>query len=90
MKLINIGFGNMVSNIRVVSVVGPESAPIKRLVHDAQDKGMLIDATYGRKTRSVIIADSGHVILSALTPETVCERNDSEEKVTDEEGAEQE
>lgn len=80
MKLINIGFGNMVSDIRIVSVVGPESAPVKRLVRDAQDKGMLIDATYGRKTRSVIIADSGHVILSALVPETVCERNESEER----------
>ena len=65
MKLVNIGFGNMISDIKIVSVVGPESAPIKRLVRDAQDKGMLIDATYGRRTRSVIIADSGHVVLSA-------------------------
>jgi len=78
MKLINIGFGNMVSDIRIVGIVGPESAPIKRLIHDAEENGRLIDATYGRKTRSVIIADSGHVILSALTPETVGERNDEE------------
>ncbi len=77
MKLINIGFGNMVSDLRIVGVVGPESAPIKRLIHDAQDAGKLIDATYGRKTRSVIIADSGHVILSALAPETVGERNET-------------
>ena len=82
MKLVNIGFGNMISDIKIVSVVGPESAPIKRLVRDAQDKGMLIDATYGRRTRSVIIADSGHVVLSALTPETVCDRNESEERAS--------
>lgn len=81
MKLINIGFGNMVSDIRIVSVVGPESAPVKRLVHDAADKGMLIDATYGRKTKSVIIADSGHVVLSALTPDIIYERNETEEKM---------
>lgn len=80
MKLINIGFGNMVSDSKIVSVIGPDSAPVKRLIHDAQDKGMLIDATYGRKTKSVIIADSGHVILSALTNEVIYERNESEEK----------
>ena len=82
MKLVNIGFGNMISDIKIVSVVGPESAPIKRLVRDAQDKGMLIDATYGRRTRSVIIADSGHVVLSALTPETVSDRNESEDRAS--------
>ncbi len=70
----------MVSDIRIVSVVGPDSAPVKRLIHDAEDKGMLIDATYGRKTKSVIIADSGHVILSALTQDVIYERNESEEK----------
>ncbi len=80
MKLINIGFGNMVSDRKIVGVVSPESAPIKRLIHDAGDKGMLIDATYGRKTKSVIITDSGHVILSALTNEVIYERNDSDEK----------
>lgn len=89
MKLINVGFGNMVSDLKIVSVVGPESAPIKRLVKDAQERGMLIDATYGRRTRSVIIADSGHIILSALTPETLCERNDSEEKTTYDERADE-
>ena len=80
MKLINIGFGNMVSDEKIISVVGPDSAPVKRLIHDAQDKGMLIDATYGRKTKSVIIASSGHVILSALTNEIIYERNISDEK----------
>ena len=80
MKLINIGFGNMVSDDKIISVVSPESAPIKRLIHDAQDKGMLIDATYGRKTKSVIIAQSGHVILSALTNEVIYDRNVSEER----------
>ena len=80
MKLINIGFGNMISDRKIVSVVGPESAPVKRLVRDAQEKGMLIDATYGRKTKSVIIADSGHVVLSALTSDVIYERNESDEK----------
>lgn len=80
MKLINIGFGNMVSDEKIISVVSPDSAPIKRLIRDAQDKGMLIDATYGRKTKSVIIAQSGHVILSALTNEIIYERNVSDEK----------
>ncbi len=80
MKLINIGFGNMVSDSKIVSVIGPDSAPVKRLIHDAQDKGLLIDATYGRKTKSVIIASSGHVILSALTSEVIYERNDSDQK----------
>ena len=82
MKLINIGFGNMVSDIKIVSVVGPESAPVKRLVRDAGEKGMLIDATYGRKTKSVIISDSGHVILSALTSDVIYERNETDEKPT--------
>lgn len=79
MKLINIGFGNMVSDSKIVTVVAPESAPIKRLIHDAQDKGMLIDATYGRKTKSVIIASSGHVILSALEGIEIADRNEAEE-----------
>ena len=74
MKLINIGFGNMVSSGRLVAIVGPESAPIKRIISDAREKGQLIDATYGRRTRAVIIADSGHVILSAIQPETVASR----------------
>ena len=74
MKLINIGFGNMVSAERVVAVVSPESAPIKRIIQDARDSGVLIDATYGRRTRAVIVMDSGHVILSAIQPETVANR----------------
>ncbi|MBS4172460.1 extracellular matrix/biofilm regulator RemA [Bacillus sp. FJAT-49736] len=73
-KLINIGFGNIVSANRMISIVSPESAPIKRLVQDARDRGNLIDATYGRRTRAVIIMDSDHVILSAVQPETVAHR----------------
>ena len=74
MKLINIGFGNIVSADRLVAIVSPESAPIKRMIQEARDKGMLIDATYGRRTRSVIITDSDHVILSSIQPETVANR----------------
>ncbi|CDZ24412.1 hypothetical protein CCDG5_1298 [[Clostridium] cellulosi] len=74
MKLINIGFGNMVSANRMVAIVSPESAPIKRIIQNARDKAVLIDATYGRRTRAVIITDSDHVILSAVQPETVANR----------------
>ncbi|HJB20271.1 MAG TPA: DUF370 domain-containing protein [Candidatus Fournierella merdavium] len=74
MKLINIGFGNMVNASRLIAIVSPESAPIKRIVQEARDKGTLIDATYGRRTRAVIIMDSDHVILSAVQPETVANR----------------
>lgn len=85
MKLINIGFGNMVSANRLVAVVSPESAPIKRIINDARDKGQLVDATYGRKTRAVIISDSGHIILSAVQPETVAGRaSGKSEKETEE------
>jgi extracellular matrix regulatory protein A len=73
-KLINIGFGNIVSANRVIAIVSPESAPIKRIINDARDRGQLIDATYGRRTRAVIISDSGHVVLSAIQPETVANR----------------
>lgn len=73
-KLINIGFGNIVSAHRVVAIVSPESAPIKRIISDARDSKQLVDATYGRRTRAVIITDSGHVILSAIQPETVANR----------------
>lgn len=73
-KLINIGFGNIVSANRIISIVSPESAPIKRLIQEARDKGILIDATYGRRTRAVIITDSDHIILSAVQPETVSQR----------------
>lgn len=74
MKLINIGFGNIVSAERIISIVSPESAPIKRIIQEAKDAKIAIDATYGRRTRSVIIMDSGHVILSAVQPETVAGR----------------
>ncbi|MDA0268506.1 MAG: DUF370 domain-containing protein [Cyanobacteria bacterium] len=74
MKLINIGFGNIVSAHRVVAIVSPESAPIKRVIADAREHAKLVDATYGRRTRAVIIMDSGHVILSAIQPETVAQR----------------
>lgn len=88
MKLINIGFGNMVSANRLVAIVSPESAPIKRIVQEARDKGTLIDATYGRRTRAVIITDSDHVVLSAIQPETVANRftdtSEEEEEVEDE------
>ncbi len=74
MNLINIGFGNIVSGSRVVAIVSPESAPIKRIVQEARDKGLLIDASCGRRTRAVIITDSDHVILSAIQTETIAGR----------------
>lgn len=73
-RLVNIGFGNIVSANRIVAIVSPESAPIKRMIGEARDKGMLIDATYGRRTRAVIFTDSDHVVLSAVQPETVAHR----------------
>ena len=82
MKLINIGFGNMVSAGRVVAVVSPDSAPVKRLVKEARERGMLIDASYGRSTRAVLIMDSDHVVLSALQPETVAYRAAGQEGKT--------
>ena len=87
MKLINIGFGNMVSATRLVAIVSPESAPIKRIIADARERGSLIDATYGRRTRAVIITDSDHVILSAVQPETVANRldDDDEEELEEDE-----
>ncbi len=80
-KLINIGFGNIVAANRIVAIVSPESAPIKRMVQEARDRGMLIDATYGRRTRAVIISDSDHVILSAVQPETVAHRLTSKDNI---------
>ena len=74
MKFINIGFGNIVSANRLVAIVSPESAPIKRIIQEARDRGMLIDATYGRRTRAVIVTDSDHIILSAVQPITVAHR----------------
>lgn len=85
-KLINIGFGNIVSGNRVIAMVSPESAPIKRIITEARERGMLIDATYGRRTRAVIITDSDHVILSAVQPETVAHRlgtKDEEAEIQD-------
>lgn len=76
MQLVNIGFGNIVSANRIIAIVSPESAPIKRMVQEAKDKGTAIDATYGRRTRAVLIMDSGHIILSAVQPETVGGRID--------------
>jgi extracellular matrix regulatory protein A len=83
-KLINIGFGNIVSANRIISIVSPESAPIKRIIQDARDRGSLIDATYGRRTRAVIIMDSDHVILSAVQPETVAHRFADRDEIIDE------
>ena len=74
MKMINIGYGNMISAERIVSVISPESAPIKRLIQEAKDDGRAIDATYGRKTRAVIVMDSGHIVLSSLITETLASR----------------
>ena len=82
LKLLNIGFGNMVASHRVVSMVSPESAPIKRIIQDVRERGNLIDATFGRRTRTVIVMDSGHVILSALTPETLNARLNQMEETT--------
>lgn len=73
-KLINVGFGNIVAANRVIAIVSPDSAPIRRIVSEAKERGQLIDATYGRRTRAVIVADSGHVVLSAIQPETVANR----------------
>lgn len=80
MKLINIGFGNMISADKLVAIVSPDSAPIKRIIQEAKDNGMLIDATYGRRTRAVAIMDSEHVILSAVQPETVANRVSDDEQ----------
>jgi len=77
MKLIGIGFGNLVSAERIISIVSPESAPIKRMIQDVREKGLLIDASFGRSTKSVIVMDSGNVILSAFPPETIAARLDS-------------
>ena len=74
MLLLNIGYGNMVSADRIIAIVSPDSAPIKRIVQESRDRGALIDATYGRRTKAVLIADTDHVILSALPPETISGR----------------
>lgn len=85
MKLLNIGFGSMLSQERVLSILAPDSAPIKRVMQGAKDRGMLIDASYGRKTKSVILMDTDHVILSALTPETLTARWSDSEAADEEE-----
>ena len=89
LKLVNIGFGNMVAAGRIVSIVSPESAPIKRIIQDARDRGMLIDATYGRRTRAVIVTDSDHVVLTYLQCETVANRIDETSDELDEEDEEE-
>lgn len=86
-RLINIGFGNIVAAERIIAIVAPESAPIKRLIGEARDRGILIDATYGRRTRAVIIADSGHIVLSAVQPETVRHRLQASSAGADEESS---
>ena len=97
MKLINIGFGNMVSATRLVAIVSPESAPIRRIITKAKESNMLVDATYGRRSRSVLITDSDHVILSPIQPETIANRlssdleeEEEEEQEEEEEGEEEE
>jgi len=83
-KLINIGFGNIVAAHRIVTIIGPESAPIKRIIQEGKDKGMVIDATYGRRTRAVLVMDSGHVVLSAIQPETIANRLDQDDVIEEE------
>lgn len=80
MKLINIGFGNLISAQRLVAIVSPDSAPIKRMVQESRERGTLIDATYGRKTAAVLLMDNDHLVLSALTPEKLAERADASEE----------
>ena len=85
MKLINVSFGNMVSAGRLIAIVSPESAPIKRMVQEARDRGVLIDATFGRRTRAVLIMDNDHLVLSALQPETVANRISGQDTTSHEE-----
>ena len=83
-RLINIGFGNILAANRIVAIISPDSAPVKRIIQEARERGTLIDATYGRRTRAVVITDSGHVVLSAVQPETVAHRSMSREGGEDE------
>jgi regulator of extracellular matrix RemA (YlzA/DUF370 family) len=78
-RLINIGFGNILAANRIVAIISPDSAPVKRIIQEARERGTLVDATYGRRTRAVVITDSGHVVLSAVQPETVAHRSKGEE-----------
>lgn len=84
MQLINIGYGNVVNAQRIIAIVSPEAAPVKRMAAKAKEDGMLVDASCGRKTRSVIVTDSDHIILSALPPEKITEKTAEEEEMTDE------
>lgn len=86
MRLINIGFGNMMASDRIVAIVSPDSAPVKRMVQDARDKGRLIDACYGRKSRAVIFTDSDHIIVCAVQPETISARASEEEDSNEQQG----
>jgi regulator of extracellular matrix RemA (YlzA/DUF370 family) len=83
-QLINIGFGNIVAAHRIVTIIGPESAPIKRIIQEGKEKGVVIDATYGRRTRAVLIMDSGHIVLSAIQPETIANRLNHDDEDEDE------
>lgn len=85
--MVNVGFGSMVSPERLIAIVGPDSAPVKRMIQEARDAGSLIDATYGRRTRAVLVMDSGHIVLSALQPETVSARMSGKETDNSEEDA---
>jgi extracellular matrix regulatory protein A len=85
MRLLNIGFGNMVSADRLIAIVSPDSAPIKRMIQESREKGLLIDGTYGRRTRAVILMDSDHVVLSAIQPETIANRLNSRDAAVNEE-----
>ena len=86
MQLVNIGYGNMISSSRIIAIVSPDAAPVKRMIQNARDKGMLIDASCGRKTKSVIVTDSDHVVRSAVQPETVAHRiNDDEQPLKNDE-----
>ena len=81
-KLINVGYGNFISSSRIIAIIGPESAPVKRIIQEAREERRLIDATYGRRTRAVIISDSDHVILSAVQPEPLAHRFDIKDNTT--------
>ena len=85
LKMINIGFGNIVSAGRVVAIVAPDAAPVKRIVQDARERSVLVDATCGRRTRAVLVVDSEHLVLSAVQPETIAHRMEARESLTDEE-----
>ncbi len=89
MKLINIGFGNMVAAGRLIAIVSPESAPIKRMIQEARERGVLVDATYGRRTRAVLIMDNDHLVLSALNPDTVANRISGQDTTAEEEEEEE-